>query len=585
MLYIYFDNLTFYDIVQGLVECLNHHGIKVEVTNQIKDDTHLDLYIIFGMNDFVGQKIPDHYIVYQLEQTTGNNESKWFTDRYITYLKNACAVWDYSLINYQNLKKLGIERIYYFPLQYMRAIDQKTDTIGTEPKYDILFYGSLNQRRQSIIDQLKNHGFNALIKTHLWNQERLDTLRQVKIILNIHFFEQSILETARLSYLLSNDLFVVSECSCDPILDHWHAPYVTLINRDQLVDQCKTILSRFSEFKQQRIKNLQEYKKHPYGENLPLKSLEPYKCLFQYQQEPILPLLSTQSTQSTQSPLAIPPPIISSSDLFTPEIEITANRELILKLPHLEECELPNVSIITITRNRAHLYPIAIRNWLLFEYPRDKMEWIIIDDSDNDRLLTELIPASPQIKYHHFSPSEHLTIGQKRNLGVEYAQSDYIVMMDDDDYYYPCSIYARIALLLKYPKYEIVGVTDLDIYDTVHDFSGRIKSPHLSEASMAFKKSFWKEQPFPIEANSLGEGYPFTRHRRDRIIKMPSCFNLIAITHSENYTLQNRSYCKFKMTEKKDNILDILDDETRTFIVQIYNLKTRSTSVNTQICK
>ena len=143
--------------------------------------------------------------------------------------------------------------------------------------------------------------------------------------------------------------------------------------------------------------------------------------------------------------------------------------------------------------------------------------------------------------------------------------------MDDDDYYHKVSIYARIALLLKYPEYDLVGVTDLDIYDMVNDFSAKITHrPFVSEASMAFKKSFWKEKPFPDKFNTLGEGHPFLKGRRDRVIKMPSCFNLIALTHWNNYTI-GRSHSMFKHVERKGNILSILDLPTRLFIYSLFD--------------
>jgi len=233
--------------------------------------------------------------------------------------------------------------------------------------------------------------------------------------------------------------------------------------------------------------------------------------------------------------------------------------------------ELPFVSIITVTYNRKQMFPMAVRNWELFNYPRDKMEWIIIDDSDDGSKLSNILPISNQIKYYRLQTTGRLSIGQKRNFGVEHATHDYIVFMDDDDYYYPLSIYARIAILLKYPKYDLVGVTDLDIYDMVNDFSARVKGSFISEASMAFKKSFWMERKFPEIFNTLGEGYPFTKDRRDRIIKMPSCFNLIAITHWSNYTQNGRSYDKFKNVSKKDNILTILDVPTKMFIFELFD--------------
>jgi hypothetical protein len=146
--------------------------------------------------------------------------------------------------------------------------------------------------------------------------------------------------------------------------------------------------------------------------------------------------------------------------------------------------------------------------------------------------------------------------------------------MDDDDYYFPFSLYARMALLVKYPKYDLVGVTDLDIYDTVNDFSARVRGAMVSEASMAFRKSFWREQKFPETFNSLGEGYPFTRDRRDRIVRMPSCFALIAMTHKTNYTQGGRSYDKFKNVARRDNILSILDTQTQIFIIDLFGKAT-----------
>lgn len=67
MLLIYLDNITFTEIAHGLVEALAHHKIDASITNQITAENSLDLYIIFGMNDFCSPIRPHNYIVYQLE--------------------------------------------------------------------------------------------------------------------------------------------------------------------------------------------------------------------------------------------------------------------------------------------------------------------------------------------------------------------------------------------------------------------------------------------------------------------------------------------------------------------------------------
>jgi len=297
---------------------MNH--IKCEITNIIKNNNFLDLYIIFGMNDFVSQIIPNNYIVYQLEQTSSKNESNWFSETYLKYLRNAIEVWDYSLINYQNLKKLDINKVRYVPLQYMKSVDTISQYSNTQKNIDVLFYGSINSRRQLIIDQLTEKGLNVMVKTNLWNDERAQFISKSKLIINIHYYQHSIIESARLSYLLSNRAIIVSETSCDPVLDRWHSKYIKLVEYDKLVDQCVTILSQYNDYYQLQQQQLLEYKCHPFLEKIPFDSLEKFKCFYTYTS---IDNLSKQMKT----------PITDSHDLFEAELMITENQELVLKLP------------------------------------------------------------------------------------------------------------------------------------------------------------------------------------------------------------------------------------------------------------
>ena len=205
MLYIYFENIVFQELAYELKDFFQEKNIKVQLTSEVKQDNYLDLYIIFGMNDFGSQIVPNNYIIYQLEQTTGNDESKWFNSIYLNYLKNALAVWDYSLVNYQNLRKLGIMNVEYVPVQYMRTVEKIQQKPRAEKDIDIFFYGSFNDRRSKILEQLNLKGLKVVAKNNVWKTEREELIARSKIILNIHYFEHSILETVRLSYLLSNN--------------------------------------------------------------------------------------------------------------------------------------------------------------------------------------------------------------------------------------------------------------------------------------------------------------------------------------------------------------------------------------------
>jgi hypothetical protein len=559
MLRIYYDNITFAEIVQGLYQSLIQCGYVCEVVNTVGKDHHTSVYIMFGMNDYAGT-VPLNYIVYQLEQTTCHEESKWFTERYINFLKGAIEVWEYSLVNLQFLRGKGIEKIRYVPLQFME-VDTRVDT-KVNKTIDFLFFGSLNERRRLILNRLQEAGLKVVVKENLWKDEREQLITQSKYIINLHYYQNSILETARLSHLLGKGCLVVSERSQDPILDRWHQKYLIFLEKEKdIVDQFRQVLSGYETHYKTLSETLKEYYAHPYRENIPFDTLKNFQCFI------TLGSVETPTTQMT-APVS---PITDNHDIFEAEQEITKNRELVLKLPRLQPSDLPSVSIVTVTYNRKKVFPMAIRNWKRFEYPAEKMEWIIVDDSEDGSNLHGLLPKDQRIYYYRLQTTGRLSIGQKRNYGVQKANHEYILFMDDDDYYYPLSIYARIALLLKYPQYDLVGVTDLDIYDVVNDFSARVKGSLISEASMAFKKSFWRECPFPDEFNSLGEGYPFTKDRRNRIIRMPSCFNMIAMTHRTNYTQGGRSYDRFKdKATRGDNLLNTLDVETRLFIIDLF---------------
>lgn len=552
MLYIFCDNAVFTEIVQGLQECLELNGINSEITNTVSKNNLMDLYIIFGMNNFTSSIVPHNYIVYQLEQSNANNQSNWFVNKYIEYMKNAIEIWDYSLINYQNLKKYGIEKVKYVPLQYMSCDDHHW--ISKKKDIDVLFYGSMNQYRQSVIDQFKHSHLNLVIKTNIWSDERDDLISRSKIIINIHYYQPSILETARLSYLLSNNCVVVSEHSSDPILDRYYDTFVCFSDGNNMALKCQEVIDHYDMY-QQRVS---QFKNSHYNKVIPYDTIRNLSVLTE-------PHVGNDVGNCSH----LSKPIVNSYDILQAEQEITSNNELILKLPKINDDDLPPVSIVTVTYNRKNLFPMAIRNWELFDYPKHLLEWVIVDDSDDGTRLSSILPTSNQIKYYFLTTTGRLTIGQKRNYGVEHSSNQIIVFMDDDDYYYPCSIRARVGLLKKYPNYGLVGVTDLDIYDTVNDFSARLNNPFISEASMAFYRSFWEEQKFPETFNSLGEGYMFTKNRRNRIVKMPSCFNLIAITHNHNYTQNNRSYSQHKQS-KKGSLMSTLDYDTQSFIHNIF---------------
>ena len=269
--------------------------------------------------------------------------------------------------------------------------------------------------------------------------------------------------------------------------------------------------------------------------------------------------------------------------LRLPESSIDNEGNYVLKLANINTNDLPYVSIITPTYKRRKLFSIALRNFDNFIYPKDKIEWIIIDDSPEEDCIKDLIPRDKRIKYIHMDyGDEPMTIAMKRNIAVSNSSHQYILHMDDDDYYPSESILSRIKILLKYKNEGIqcVGSTLIGTYNIITDISSMSSDGpiSLSEASMAYTKKFWEERPFD-ENCTKGEHKYFTEQRLDKIIDIPYSFILIAINHKNNFTNELRSdninSLKFSELSGKEgenaNFFDTWDDEMQMFIIELRN--------------
>ena len=230
-----------------------------------------------------------------------------------------------------------------------------------------------------------------------------------------------------------------------------------------------------------------------------------------------------------------------------------------LLLNDIDNKDLPYVSILTPTKNRKKLFPLAINNFQNINYPEEKLEWIILDDSDNGDDLTDILPKDNRIKYRKINTKRKLTVGQKRNLCVKLAKYDILVNMDDDDYYEPNNVIARVKVLLTYPKINLVGVGYLCVYDVYKKKYIICGHPHtLGEATMAFRRSFWDEKKFDTKYSA--EGIKFIRCRKKECYRMPFSFVMCVMNHKKNITSGNRNngnpYDEYKLPQ---NIIRLVE--------------------------
>ena len=181
--------------------------------------------------------LPKGSVIYNLEQV--DRASNWLTDTYMGLLRRH-AVLDYSRRNIVALKALGIRHAELLPLGYSDAIN-RVQTVA-EQDIDVLFYGSLNERRAAVLDDLRAGGANVVHLFKVYGKERDDMIARAKIVLNMHFYDAAIFETTRVAYLLANGAFVVTEGKeGDPDI----APFkggLGICDYSQIADLCRLLL-------------------------------------------------------------------------------------------------------------------------------------------------------------------------------------------------------------------------------------------------------------------------------------------------------------------------------------------------------
>ena len=218
----------------------------------------------------------------------------------------------------------------------------------------------------------------------------------------------------------------------------------------------------------------------------------------------------------------------------------------IKSLPPVSEI-CPPISVITLLHNRRRFVDLAFHNLLITDYPKDKIEWVVIEDSDdmNEQASDKIIKFGTQsapLTVTYIPLHKKTSIGEKRNMAVQRAQHDIILMMDDDDHYPATSFRRRVGWLLEHPwNPSAVVSTTIACYDLLKGISAVNTPPwnlalreRVSEATLAFKKSFWEEKNFPDVSVSEGEG--FLEGRETSVLEIPPQQIIVAMSHGKNST-------------------------------------------------
>ena len=181
--------------------------------NEYKDDRSNDV-IICGGHDFSRRYSLDYFKQRYGRVIVFNQEPLLATQRqfmhkgYLQWIKQADEVWDYDEQNIELLNYLRSD----IKLHVLKPYKDWSKFKPVNKDIDILFYGSMNDHRRKILDELKKRYKVSIVEAY---GEVLDRyILRSKILLNIHYYyECAMQEQARMIRWIGSPCRIVSEKS------------------------------------------------------------------------------------------------------------------------------------------------------------------------------------------------------------------------------------------------------------------------------------------------------------------------------------------------------------------------------------
>lgn len=200
--------------------------------------------------------------------------------------------------------------------------------------------------------------------------------------------------------------------------------------------------------------------------------------------------------------------------------------------------EKPFVSVVTPTWNRAAFLPYLLYMYRYQDYPADRRELVILDDSAQNHLsiieqLTQGHPEKYNIRYIHHP--EKLDLGKKRNMLNALAKGEYILCMDDDDYYPADKISYTIAMMQRH-RALISGSDQIPIwYSHINRiFKTRSFGPqNILNGTFCYHRNYLKKHRYD-DACNLGEEEGFTNKFTANPLQLPGERTILCVSHSQN---------------------------------------------------
>ena len=210
--------------------------------------------------------------------------------------------------------------------------------------------------------------------------------------------------------------------------------------------------------------------------------------------------------------------------------------------------DYPYISINTPTYNRNKFLPLMIQNLNIQNYPKEKLEWVVLDDGtdkmikskeEEDNIQKLIYPI--KLSYH-YNPKK-MSIGAKRNILVKKSKYKIIASMDSDDVYNPEYLAYSVGMLL-YNKFGIVGSNQMIFVYPFNDWKVTAiecqDKRQMHEACMVFTKKHYNAMG-GFRTKGVGEGCKMVDGMNPKTVGLTDIRKvMMCICHKDNTVKKDR---------------------------------------------
>jgi glycosyltransferase involved in cell wall biosynthesis len=240
-------------------------------------------------------------------------------------------------------------------------------------------------------------------------------------------------------------------------------------------------------------------------------------------------------------------------------------------VPKLRKKYYPMVSVCTPTFNRRPFIPTMLQCFKNQTYPKDRMEWIIVDDGTDP--VGDIIEAAGISQIRYIRSEKHMKLGEKRNFMHTFCKGSIIVYMDDDDYYPPERVEHAVDVLQADRNAMCAGSSEIYVYfkpstnPLIGDFGKMIQCGpygpnHATAGTFAFRIELLKETRYEDGA-ALAEEKHFLKNYTVPFAQLDPMKSILVFSHNHN-TFDKRKLLENANPQFLKDSAKTVDDFIRT---------------------